>query len=163
MVWYFQRIATRLGLEREHDHLRRLDFGNADASSGLTTFWLGGSLEITPDEPLRFWQRLYADSLPVAKPAMKEVRAMLVQPEGSVVNAMGVHPFAQPWPRGTVVSAKTGSTSDRSGRGIRWLVGDVKLEGRDFQFVACVVGTPELAADAAVRLAEQGLRAAHVL
>ncbi len=163
VVWYFQALATRLGMAREKAYLTRLDFGNADPSSALTTFWLGGSLEITPEEQLRFWRRLYADSLPVPLTVMQQVRTMLVQPEGSVVNAVGVHPFAQPWPPGTVVSAKTGSTSDGSGRGIRWLVGDVKRGGREFLFVACVVGTPELAGDAAVRLAEHELRAARVM
>ncbi len=163
VVWYFQAIARRLGMEREQAYLTRLDFGNADPHSGLTTFWLGGSLAITPEEQLRFWRRLYADSLPVPQQVMQQVRAMLVQPEGAVTNAMGVHPFAAPWPSGTVLSAKTGSTSDGSRRGIRWIVGQIQRGPRAFIFVSCVVGTTELAQDAALRLAESRLRQAGVL
>ncbi len=163
VVWYFQAIARRLGMEREQAYLTRLDFGNADPHSGLTTFWLGGSLAITPEEQLRFWRRLYADSLPVPRNVMQQVRAMLVQPDGAVTNAMGVHPFASPWPGGTVLSAKTGSTSDGSGRGIRWIVGHVQRAPRAFVFVSCVVGTTDLAQDAALRLAETRLREAGVL
>lgn len=162
VVWYFQAIARRLGMEREQAYLTRLDFGNADPHSGLTTFWLGGSLAITPEEQLRFWHRLYADSLPVPQHVLQQVRTMLVQPEGAVTNAMGVHPFAAPWPSGTVLSAKTGSTSDGSGRGIRWIVGRVQRGSRAFLFVSCVVGTTDLAQDAALRLAESRLRAAGV-
>lgn len=163
VVWYFQEIARRLGMPREQAYLTRLDFGNADPHSGLTTFWLGGSLAITPDEQLQFWRRLYADSLPVPSRVLEQVRAMLVQPDGAVTNATGVHPFAAPWAPGTVLSAKTGSTSDGSGRGIRWLVGHVQRGGRAFLFVSCVVATPDLAADAALRLAETRLRASGVL
>lgn len=163
VVWYFQALARRLGMAREQAYLTRLDFGNADPTSGLTTFWLGGSLTISPDEQLQFWQRLYADSLPVASVVQQQVRAMLVQPEGEVTNASGHHPFAAPWPPGTILSAKTGSTSDGSGRGIRWLIGHVQRGPRAYLFVSCVVGSTDLAGDAALRLAEARLRAARVL
>lgn len=163
VVWYFQEIARRLGMEREQAYLTKLDFGNADPRSGLTTFWLGGSLAITPEEQLRFWRRLYADSLPVAANVLQQVRTMLVQPEGAVTNAMGVHPFAAPWPDGTALSAKTGSTSDGSGRGIRWIAGHVRRGSHAFVFVSCVVGAKDVAQDAALRLAESKLRAAGVL
>jgi beta-lactamase class D len=163
VVWYFHRVASRLGMERERSYLTRLDFGNADPSSGRTTFWLGGSLAITPDEQLRCWRRLHADSLPVPSTATQQVRDMLIEPNGAVVNALGEQPFALPRPAGTVVSAKTGATNDRRGRGIRWLVGHVRRGAREYLFASCVVGTTSLSGDAAIRLAESGLRAEGVL
>ena len=42
VVWWFQHVAEKLGATREREYLRRLGYGNADPSSGLTTFWLGG-------------------------------------------------------------------------------------------------------------------------
>jgi beta-lactamase class D len=54
VVWYFQETAKRLGPERERQYLARFNYGNQDSSSGLTSFWLGGSLAISPDEQLRF-------------------------------------------------------------------------------------------------------------
>jgi beta-lactamase class D len=109
VLWYFQRIARRLGPARERAYARKLDYGNADTSSGLTSFWIGGSLAISAEEQVRFLVRLYRDQLPVSRAAMRAVRAMLVQPRGVVTNAMGAHDFAAPWPSGTAVSAKTGS------------------------------------------------------
>ena len=115
---YFQRVAERLGQEREESYLKRLDFGNMDSSSSLTAFWLNGSLQITPEEQLAFWRKFYEDRLPIAPAAVAAVKQMLVQPPGKVINAAGEQPFANPWPGNTVVSAKTGSATDRSGRAV---------------------------------------------
>jgi len=163
VVWYFQRLAERLGLAREREYLRKFDYGNADPSSGLTTFWLGGSLQITPEEQLRFMRRLYRDELPVSPAAMRTVRQLIVQPQGTVVNALGRHPFAAPWPSGTTVSAKTGSGTDRGGQSVRWLVGHVARDGRSWIFVSCVAGGDDTPALAAVDLAAAGLREEHIL
>ena len=162
VVWYFQQLARRLGMERERAYLRKFDYGNADPSSGLTTFWLGGSLQIAPEEQLLFMRRLYRDELPASPSAMRTVRQLIVQPEGVVVNATGRHPFAAPWPPGTTVSAKTGSGTDRGGQSVRWLVGHVARAGRSWIFVSCVAGgddTPALAAvdQAAMALREEGV------
>jgi beta-lactamase class D len=158
VVWYFQRVATMLGQERERTYLEKLDYGNRDSSSGLTTFWLDGSLRISPEEQARFMVRLYQDALPVDKRAMQTVREILIQPEGQVVNATGAHPFAAPWPEGTVVSAKTGR-----GHETRWLAGHVARADRSWVFVSVVVGATETNPLAAIELAAASLRSAGVL
>lgn len=163
VVWWFQRVAEKLGVTREQDYLRRLAYGNADPSSGLTTFWLGGSLTISPEEQMQFLLRLFANRLPVSEHAMRTVRAVLVQPLGLVVNAAGEHPFGAAWPRGTVVSAKTGGGRDRSGQEVRWLVGHVSRERRSWVFVSCVIGDDKTAPLAAVDLAAEALRRDGVL
>jgi beta-lactamase class D len=158
VVWYFQRIATMLGPDREHAYLAKLGYGNEDTSSGVTTFWLDGSLRISPEEQEKFLVRLYEDALPVSRDAMHTVREMLVQPPGVVVNAAGEHPFAAPWPDGTVLGAKTGR-----GDGVAWLVGSVRRDTRSWIFVSSVVGASEADPLAAVTLAATSLRSAHVL
>jgi beta-lactamase class D len=162
VVWYFQRVARLLGPEREQAYLDRLEYGNRDPTSGLDSFWLGGSLRISPDEQERFLVRLYQNALPVGDGAMQTVRSILVQPPGVVVNASGEHPFAAPWPEGAVLSAKTGSSDDDVGASVRWLVGNVARKPRSWVFVSCVVGR-DLDPLAALRLAENSLRRAGVL
>lgn len=162
VVWYFQRIAERLGADRERDYLKRFDFGNADSSSGLTTFWLGGSLQISPEEQQRFILRLYADTLPAKKAAMQTVRQLIVQHPGVVTNATGDHPFDGPWPAGTIVSAKTGSATDRGGSQVRWIVGHLSRGKQAWVFVSNVIGS-DLTALAAVEQAARALREEHVL
>lgn len=157
VVWFFQRVAMMLGPDREHAYLAKLNYGNQDSSSGLTTFWLDGSLRISSDEQEGFMVRLYEDALPVSEAAMKTVREILVQPPGVVVNAWGDHPFDAPWPDGAVVSAKTGSSED-----VRWLVGHVQRGDRAWVFVSCVAARG-VNAVAAIDLAARSLRDAHVL
>ena len=163
VLWYFQRVAERLGIERESVYLRRLAFGNMDATSGLTTFWIGGSLQIAPEEQQSFWLRLYQQRLPVAPAAVEAVKRMLIQPAGVIVNAAGHQPFAAPWPKDVVVSAKTGSATDRSGQRVRWLVGHVRRGSRSFVFVSCAIGSSGLEPNAAIDLAARSLREEGVL
>lgn len=163
VLWYFMRLAERLGAEREKAYLQKFAFGNMDSSSALTGFWVGGSLQVTPEEQLAFWLKLYENTLPVAAWAASTVKQMLIQPRGVVINAAGKHPFDAPWPAGTVVSTKTGSAADQSGRGTRWLIGHIDKSGRQFIFVSCVIGPRDIAANAAIDLAARALREAHIL
>jgi beta-lactamase class D len=157
VVWYFQRLAAKLGPDRERVYLAKFDYGNQDISSSLTTFWLNKSLRLSPAEQRRFLIRLYEDSLPVSKAAMRTVQEILVQPHGVIVNATGEHPFSAPWPDGTVVSAKTGRGDD-----VAWLVGHVQRQSRAWVFVSCVTGAG-LDPLVAIDLAARSLRSAAVL
>jgi beta-lactamase class D len=157
VVWYFQRIAERLGVERERSYLMSFDYGNQDASGPLTSFWLGDSLRISPEEQLGFLRRFFEGKLPAREDALRAVHQILVQPEGRVVNALGEHPFAAPWPAGTTVYAKTGRGTDQ-GRAVAWLVGRVVRGERAWIFVSCVVGGEDPMAAlklAAARLVEE--------
>jgi beta-lactamase class D len=158
VVWYFQRVATKLGVDREREYLVRFNYGNRDSSSGLTTFWLDESLRISPEEQEQFLVRLYDDALPVSKDVMRTVREILVQPPGVIVNALGEHPFDAPWSEGTVVGAKTGSSDN-----VTWLVGSVRRQSRSWVFVSCVIGPRAHDPLAAVHLAAESLRAEQVL
>lgn len=160
VVWYFQRLAERLGIERERHYLKAFAYGNQDASGPLTSFWLGESLLISPQEQLDFLRRFFEGRLPVREEAARVVREILVQPQGHVVNALGEHPLAAPWPEGTIVYAKTGS-GDAEGRPVRWLVGRVERGDREWIFVSRVVGSDDPLA--AVTLAAARLRALKVL
>src|SRR5262245_35078175 len=107
VVWYFQRVAETMGLEREEDYLLRFGYGNAKTGGALTTFWLGGALVISPVEQLAFLRRFFSGALPVRPEALATTRAILVQPPGTVFNSLGEHPFDAPWPSGTTLRAKT--------------------------------------------------------
>jgi beta-lactamase class D len=159
---YFQQIAKRLGIERERTYATKLDYGNHDVTGEVTTFWLGGSLRISPREQEQFLLRLHAGKLPVSPKALETVRTILVQPRGQIVNARGEHAFDAPWPDDVVVSAKPGSYTYEDGQGVRWLVGYIDRGKRSWVFVACVAGK-DVGDDAAIELGATSLRAAGVL
>jgi beta-lactamase class D len=54
----YQEIARRVGHERYHDWLARLDYGNRQTGEIVDTFWLDGPLEISAVEQARFVARL---------------------------------------------------------------------------------------------------------
>lgn len=77
VVWYFQDLAGRIGPERMQKYLNSCQYGNADISSGITRFWLGESLEISPREQVDFLKRLVKDELPFSRRSMAIVRGMI--------------------------------------------------------------------------------------
>lgn len=62
-VWFYQEIAKRVGEEKYRHYLKKLDYGNKDISGGLTNFWLGSSLKISPHNQLDFLRKLHAEKL----------------------------------------------------------------------------------------------------
>ncbi len=162
VVWYFQRMAQRLGAEREAEYLRRFGYGNMDSTGSLTSFWIGGSLQITPEEQAAFWVTLYRHELPIAPSIIDVVLSRLVEPPGVIVTAAGEQPFRPAWPQDAVLTAKPGSATDRSGRGVRWLAGHVQRGTRSYVFVSCVIGTRDVAANDAIDLAARSLAEARV-
>jgi beta-lactamase class D len=165
VLWYFQEVAKKLGAEREREYLERFDYGNRDAASGLTSFWVGGSLKLSPEEQLRFLQDFFGfgKTLAVSPRALAGVQRILVQPAGRITNATGEHPFGNQWPPGMILSAKTGSGPTGAGLAVRWLVGRVQQGGQSWIFVSNVVGSADLAADAAIEQASRALTEEQIL
>lgn len=160
---YFQFIAQRLGETREREYMNRFNYGNADTSSGAN-FWMGGSLQISPDEQMLFLRRFFSEQLPVNKQAMADVRAGLRQPPGALIGnygAIGIGRF--PARNDTSVVAKSGSAVMAGVEAVRWQVGQITRGTRSFVFVSCVTGPLNLPEGAAATFAANELRAASAL
>ena len=129
VVWVFQELAERLGAERERAWLARCEYGNQDISAGLTTFWLGTSLEISAAEQVRFLNRLRAGRLPIASANVNAVKRCLAQGTGG----LPMEYFG-----------KTGSDRARADTGrpdLGWWVGWVAREdGREYVFACNALG-----------------------
>jgi len=85
-VWFYQRLAQRIGLEREREWLQRLNYGNAEVASNeeLTTFWLTGSLRISALEQVDFLSRLKRGQLDASSLNQKQVASMMRVKDDSV-------------------------------------------------------------------------------
>jgi len=66
-VPYFQEVARRIGKDTMQTWLDSLSYGTLKITSRIDTFWLDGSLKITPDEQLGLVKKLYFNQLPFFK------------------------------------------------------------------------------------------------
>ena len=66
VVWYYQVVAERIGAARMQGFIDRVGYGNRDLSGGITRFWLGSSLRISPLEQVERLDALLTGRLDVA-------------------------------------------------------------------------------------------------
>lgn len=78
-VWFYQEMAKRVGAQAYRRYLKQMSYGNQDISAGLTFFWLGTSLKISPRSQLAFLQKLHAESLPFSKRTYQIGKEVMVE------------------------------------------------------------------------------------
>lgn len=91
VVWYSQQVTKSLGDERFQGYVTSFEYGNRDASgdagqhNGLTHAWLSSSLQISPNEQIRFLEMVVKRELPVSARAYEmtgRITAVAVLPNG---------------------------------------------------------------------------------
>ena len=78
VVWYYQELARRVGMEKMQKYLIAADYGNKDISGKIDSFWLLGGIKISDDEQVSFLKKLYQGNLPFSKRSMNIVKKILV-------------------------------------------------------------------------------------
>ncbi|MBN7137017.1 hypothetical protein A7A76_19965 [Lysobacter enzymogenes] len=157
---YFRDLDREMGSARMGEYLSRFNYGNADTRSG-GEYWNGGSLQISPNEQMRFLQRLFDNQLPVSRQAVAGVRESL-QPQGFIVASRGrVIARSGSMSGGEPPMVKTGEV-DTGAESVRWQVGTLTRGSRTFIYVSCVTGPLGLAQNAAAIVADHELRNAGV-
>jgi beta-lactamase class D len=158
VVWFFQRMASSIGRERELQQLRAFNYGSATFTGEVTQFWLNGDLQISPLEQIAFLKRMFAYDLPVDRGHIDTVKTALTMPRGKVSNAMGLHEFPLAWPAGTVVRVKTGNGTV-NGERVSWLVGGLESGGTQYVFASRATSKAALDNTAGLQLALRVLNA----
>lgn len=112
--WYFQELARKIGTERMQRYLDQFNYGNRSMGGGLDTFWLhDGELRISPDEQVRFLERMYSGTLGLSEHTTQSVKDTLILEDSA----------------GYRLSGKTGTADVTPTRELAWLVGYVEREG----------------------------------
>lgn len=121
VVWYSEKIAASLGMDRLSAYTRAFGLGNADMSgdpgqnNGLTRSWISSSLVVSPREQAVFIGKLLDRSLPVSTSAIEKT-LMIIQSH-SAGNGWTM------WGKtGSAYPRRADGTLDR-GRGWGWYVG----------------------------------------
>ncbi|WP_207509433.1 class D beta-lactamase [Telluribacter humicola] len=78
-VWFYQELARHIGEDKYRSYLKKLDYGNQDISGGLTKFWLGTSLKISPEEQLKFLQKIHTQSLPFSEQTYRIGKEIMIE------------------------------------------------------------------------------------
>jgi beta-lactamase class D len=119
-VWYFQALATRIGLERYQQIMPKVGYGNGAVTGGVTQFWLQSSLTISPDEQVEFLRRLHARKLPFS--------------DKTVDTALDIMTLSRT--DKTVFRGKTGTAGDGKKliATLGWFVGSVSAPPGDYFF-----------------------------
>ncbi len=128
-VWVYQIFAQQIGESAERGYLERIDYGNADPSGDLVSFWLDGKLGISAEEQVSFLRRLYRNELPFQLSDQRLVKDVIIVEAG----------------RDWILRAKTGWGA-RTDPQVGWWVGWVeRTEGA--VFFALNIEMPDGAAD----------------
>ncbi|MDT8903039.1 penicillin-binding transpeptidase domain-containing protein [Anaeroselena agilis] len=142
VVWYYQKLAARIGEQRMQEHLDAIGYGNRDISGGLTTFWLRSSLRISAMEQVEMLRRLYSGELPFAPRNVAVVRKNIT------LSADGKTPFM----------GKTGSGFENGRWLLGWFVGCVERDGNRYIFAVNIEAPDGASGGAARRIAEAVLK-----
>ncbi|MDQ2075901.1 penicillin-binding transpeptidase domain-containing protein [Marinimicrobium sp. ABcell2] len=110
--WYYQEIAREIGAERMLAYLDQFDYGNQSIDGGIDAFWLHGGLRISPDEQVRFLERMYSGRLGLSERSFQLVRDIIVLEENPDYR----------------LSGKTGTADVTPNGELLWLVGYVERE-----------------------------------
>lgn len=121
VVWYYQEIARRVGLDRMQSYVDQFDYGNRTISGGIDQFWLTGGLRISAKEQIDFLERFYFGKLGASKKSTAAVKNMLILEETPQYRLSGKSGWAG---LGRVDRPQTG-----------WLVGYLE-RGEDVYFYA---------------------------
>lgn len=106
VVWYYQELAKAAGAGTMGRYLERFQYGNQDISGGLTQFWLGNSLKISPDEQVAFLRKFYHNEFNLSEKTHVLMKDIMVLKQTAEYR----------------ISGKTGSNLE----GFGWLVGYVE-------------------------------------
>ena len=81
-VPHFQELARRAGQPLMQQMLDTGQYGNKKISK-IDSFWLDGTLRISPDEQVGFLKRMYFFELPFSERSQRIVKSMMLQEDSS--------------------------------------------------------------------------------
>lgn len=78
-VWFYQRMARRIGPTRMQKWVRAARYGNGDIGGGIDQFWLKGDLRISSPQQIDFLVRLHRNQLPFSKRSTDIVKRIMIR------------------------------------------------------------------------------------
>lgn len=125
VVWFSQRISTKLGAQVFQKYLNDFNYGNKDISASITEAWLvspaktTSALKISAYEQVEFMTNLWTDRLPTSKRSMQIARDIT---------------FLEDSPNGFKLSGKTGSNlyDKEKKTHLGWFISHLKKDEQEY-------------------------------
>ena len=103
VVWYFQELAAPHRPGTDAGNIDKIGYGNKDISGGLTTFWLGSSLQISALEQVDLLNKLYSGQLPFSAANTRFCKRTSLFPDGTkLMGKTGSRSVTKKWVSGVV-------------------------------------------------------------
>lgn len=120
----YQEIANKIGKARMQEYLNGFEYGNRDISSGLDTFWLNGSIQISALQQVQFLKRLFDGELPISDATLQTFKQVMLKEQTEDYT----------------LYAKTGGGGMAKNKAIGWYVGMLERNGKSWYFAVNVDG-----------------------
>lgn len=140
-LWFFQILARRIGVTKYRRYLAECSYGNAECCGDIDSFWLNGSLLISPREQLEFVSRFSDGDLPFSEAVISAVQEMLI-----------VESAAE-----GVLRGKTGYANS-NGEHFGWFIGYQTFTGHAFRVVTLLEMSDESQLGERREIAEECIR-----
>lgn len=82
-AWVYCKLAPKVGREKYLNYLDKCNYGNKFIGAHVDSFWLDGSLRITPVQQVNFLRNLDAETLPFSKRIFSIVKNIMIENEDS--------------------------------------------------------------------------------
>jgi beta-lactamase class D len=106
----YRSIASAIGQQNMTNYLAVFDYGNLDISSGLDSFWVNGSLEISALEQIEFLQKLYHNEFALKQENLNGLKEIMLVEETDTYK----------------MYAKTGAALVEENNAVLWYVGFIE-------------------------------------
>jgi beta-lactamase class D len=77
-VWFYQKLARRIGEERMQNYIDLNEYGNGDISGSIDLFWLEGGLRISADEQVEFLKKIYLDEVKFSQRSIDILKKIMI-------------------------------------------------------------------------------------
>jgi len=106
----YRSIASAIGQQNMANYLAVFNYGNRDISSGLDSFWVDGSLEISALEQIEFLQKLYHNEFALKQESLDGLKEIMLVEETDTYK----------------MYAKTGAALVGENNAVLWYVGFIE-------------------------------------
>lgn len=135
--WYFQTLDQRIGKQKLAKEIRKIDYGNKNIQSNLSSYWLESTLKISPVEQVLMLKRLYYNDFDSSAKNITAVKSAICLTPDHLYGKTG-----------------TGKINDTNVNG--WFIGYALTENEPYFFAVNISnGSGQDAADIALKILNQ--------